>query len=87
MKTVIANSKHMTRDDAIQLLLVIFASLLGLAVAVFFMHWLSPPDGAAGVRPFLLSLALTVVYSGVMGGVIFLLHPRKGWLLARIRDR
>ncbi len=88
MKSLIHNSKTMHRKDTLLMLVVTLASLIGLVGTAVFLTALAPAEGQmTGLQPLLLSLTATLIYSGLMGGILYLLHPQKGLVLSLARDR
>lgn len=82
MNNLIKNMAHMQREEALMLMAILVASLVGLLGTAVFLNWTHSfeSQGITGIRPFFISVAATLVYCAVMGGVVFLLHPRKGLL-------
>jgi hypothetical protein len=82
MNLLLKNMTHLRREEVLMLGAVIFASLVGLLGTAVFLIWTNSFNDIAadGIRPFLVSLAATLIYSLVMGGMVFLLHPKKGLL-------
>ena len=79
---------RMQRDEGLMLMAILVASLVGLLGTAVFLNWMETLDNTMlGIRPFFISLTATLIYSLVMGAIVYLLHPQKGLLLVVKRNR
>jgi hypothetical protein len=79
MKKIITKTLEMQAEEVKGLLIILVASLLGISGAAVYLMWATAQTEIwTGFQSVVVSLIGTLIFSGIMGGIVYLLQPKRG---------